>query len=142
MRARAAALVAWPREGIPTSPAAWLLTVGRRRAVDTYRRRVALDELVVDGVGGAQLEHHAIGRERQRAHGQQERARDVDVRRAPTHQALQADVRDRLREHARGRLVRVCRRRREQLEANDLLDVIEDRLTRDDDRGDRRHAVV
>jgi RNA polymerase sigma factor (sigma-70 family) len=42
--ALAAALVAWPREGVPTSPAAWLLTVGRRRAVDTYRRRVALDE--------------------------------------------------------------------------------------------------
>ncbi|GEK21806.1 RNA polymerase sigma factor [Cellulomonas xylanilytica] len=42
--ALAAALVAWPRDGIPSSPAAWLLTVGRRRAVDTYRRRVALDE--------------------------------------------------------------------------------------------------
>ena len=40
----AAALVAWPRDGVPSSPAAWLLTVGRRRAVDTYRRRVALGE--------------------------------------------------------------------------------------------------
>ena len=42
--ALAAALVAWPRDGVPASPAAWLLTVGRRRAVDAYRRRVALDE--------------------------------------------------------------------------------------------------
>ncbi|KQS98412.1 RNA polymerase sigma factor [Cellulomonas sp. Leaf395] len=40
----AAALVAWPRDGVPSSPAAWLLTVGRRRAVDTYRRRVSLGE--------------------------------------------------------------------------------------------------
>ena len=42
--ALAAALVSWPRDGVPSSPAAWLLTVGRRRAVDTYRRRAALDE--------------------------------------------------------------------------------------------------
>ena len=46
--ALAAALVAWPRDGVPASPAAWLLTVGRRRAVDTYRRRVALDERHAD----------------------------------------------------------------------------------------------
>lgn len=42
--ALAEALVTWPRDGVPRSPAAWLLTVGRRRAVDTYRRRAALDE--------------------------------------------------------------------------------------------------
>ena len=41
--ALAAALVAWPRDGVPDSPAAWLLTVGRRRAVDAFRRRAALD---------------------------------------------------------------------------------------------------
>ncbi|HEY0215949.1 MAG TPA: DUF6596 domain-containing protein [Cellulomonas sp.] len=40
----AAALVAWPRDGVPHNPAGWLLTVGRRRAVDGYRRRAALDE--------------------------------------------------------------------------------------------------
>jgi predicted RNA polymerase sigma factor len=39
----AEALVAWPRDGVPTNPAGWLLTVGRRRAVDTFRRGVALD---------------------------------------------------------------------------------------------------
>ncbi|WP_315093104.1 sigma-70 family RNA polymerase sigma factor [uncultured Cellulomonas sp.] len=42
--ALAAALVSWPRDGVPSSPAAWLLTVGRRRAVDAYRRRAALDD--------------------------------------------------------------------------------------------------
>ncbi len=42
--ALAEALVTWPRDGMPRSPAGWLLTVGRRRAIDTYRRRSALDE--------------------------------------------------------------------------------------------------
>ena len=41
--ALAAALVTWPREGVPRNPAGWLLTVGRRRAIDTFRRRSALD---------------------------------------------------------------------------------------------------
>ncbi|GAA2985910.1 RNA polymerase sigma factor [Actinokineospora diospyrosa] len=39
----AEALVTWPREGVPDNPAGWLLTVGKRRAIDTYRRRAALD---------------------------------------------------------------------------------------------------
>ena len=42
--ALAEALVAWPRDGVPRSPAGWLLTVGRRRAIDSFRRRSALDE--------------------------------------------------------------------------------------------------
>lgn len=42
--ALAQALVSWPREGVPQHPAGWLLTVGRRRAIDTFRRRSALDE--------------------------------------------------------------------------------------------------
>lgn len=42
--ALAEALVAWPREGLPRNPAGWLLTVGRRRAIDAFRRRSALDE--------------------------------------------------------------------------------------------------
>src|SRR5580692_8921380 len=37
--ALAEALVSWPRDGVPGSPAGWLLTVGRRRAIDTFRRR-------------------------------------------------------------------------------------------------------
>src|ERR1700736_6258738 len=40
----AEALVAWPRDGVPRNPAGWLLTVGRRRAIDAFRRRSALDD--------------------------------------------------------------------------------------------------
>jgi RNA polymerase sigma factor (sigma-70 family) len=42
--ALAEALVSWPRDGMPRNPAGWLLTVGRRRAIDAFRRRSALDE--------------------------------------------------------------------------------------------------
>ncbi len=50
--ALAEALVSWPREGVPRNPSGWLLTVGRRRAIDTFRRRSALDERY------AALAHH------------------------------------------------------------------------------------
>ncbi|GAA1151684.1 RNA polymerase sigma factor [Nocardioides aquiterrae] len=42
--ALAQALVSWPRDGVPANPAGWLLTTGRRRAIDAFRRRSALDE--------------------------------------------------------------------------------------------------
>ncbi|MBD0321955.1 MAG: RNA polymerase sigma factor [Aldersonia sp.] len=42
--ALAEALVNWPRDGAPRNPAGWLLTVGRRRAIDLFRRRSALDD--------------------------------------------------------------------------------------------------
>lgn len=42
--ALAEALVSWPRDGVPREPAGWLLTVGRRRAIDAFRRRSARDE--------------------------------------------------------------------------------------------------
>ncbi|MET0434813.1 MAG: DUF6596 domain-containing protein, partial [Cellulomonas sp.] len=42
--ALAEALVAWPRDGVPANPAGWLVTAGRRRAVDAFRRRAALDD--------------------------------------------------------------------------------------------------
>lgn len=42
--ALAEALVSWPRDGVPDHPAGWLLTVGRRRAIDAFRRRSGLDE--------------------------------------------------------------------------------------------------
>src|SRR5205085_5846496 len=40
----AAALVSWPRDGVPREPAGWLMKVGKRRAIDAFRRRGALDE--------------------------------------------------------------------------------------------------
>ncbi|HEX6195541.1 MAG TPA: DUF6596 domain-containing protein [Jiangellaceae bacterium] len=46
--ALAEALVSWPRDGVPSRPAGWLLTVGRRRAIDTFRRNVARDERYAD----------------------------------------------------------------------------------------------
>lgn len=42
--ALAAALVGWAVDGIPDNPSAWLLSVGRRRAIDAFRRRAAADE--------------------------------------------------------------------------------------------------
>ncbi|GAA4910815.1 RNA polymerase sigma factor (sigma-70 family) [Actinomycetospora succinea] len=42
--ALAEALVTWSRDGVPREPAGWLLTVGRRRAIDAFRRRAGRDE--------------------------------------------------------------------------------------------------
>ncbi|MVU78577.1 RNA polymerase subunit sigma-24 [Nocardia sp. ET3-3] len=42
--ALAEALVTWPRDGVPGNPAGWLLTVGRRRAIDAFRRRATRDD--------------------------------------------------------------------------------------------------
>ncbi|WP_282204828.1 sigma factor [Kitasatospora fiedleri] len=41
--ALAEALVRWSRDGAPAEPVGWLLTTARRRAVDAFRRRSALD---------------------------------------------------------------------------------------------------
>ncbi|MFD0278614.1 RNA polymerase sigma factor [Kitasatospora sp. NPDC127111] len=38
------ALVAWARDGEPASPVGWLLATARRRAIDRFRRRSALDD--------------------------------------------------------------------------------------------------
>ncbi len=64
--ALAEALVTWPRDGVPGNPAGWLLTTGRRRAIDAFRRRAALDEryavLARDlGEGGAASGSRAAG---------------------------------------------------------------------------------
>ena len=42
--ALAEALVAWETTGVPANQVGWLLTVGRRRAIDTFRRRATGDE--------------------------------------------------------------------------------------------------
>jgi RNA polymerase sigma-70 factor, ECF subfamily len=58
----AAALAHWPADGVPTRPAAWLLTVARHRAVDLLRRdrayaaRLALLQVEADRAEPAQLD--------------------------------------------------------------------------------------
>jgi RNA polymerase sigma-70 factor, ECF subfamily len=47
-----AALQQWPESGVPENPGAWLMAVGRRRAIDHIRRRTLLDR-----------KHEALGRE-------------------------------------------------------------------------------
>ncbi|GAB3922456.1 RNA polymerase sigma factor [Microlunatus endophyticus] len=42
--ALAEALVSWPRDGVPATPAGWLLAVARRRAIDSFRRNNTRDE--------------------------------------------------------------------------------------------------
>ena len=42
--ALAEALVSWSVDGVPNQPTGWLLTVGRRRAIDAFRRRSGRDE--------------------------------------------------------------------------------------------------
>ena len=37
-----AALEAWPTDGVPTKPGAWLMTIAKRRAVDQFRRNETL----------------------------------------------------------------------------------------------------
>ncbi len=38
----------WPRDGMPTNPRAWLVSVGRFRAIDTIRRRARFDKSLTD----------------------------------------------------------------------------------------------
>src|SRR5690606_28861857 len=40
-----AALEQWPREGVPASPAAWLVSAGRYRAIDAIRRQRRFEPL-------------------------------------------------------------------------------------------------
>jgi len=42
--AYAVALDRWPRDGVPSTPAAWILTTAKRRAIDRLRREAALRE--------------------------------------------------------------------------------------------------
>ena len=38
------ALTHWPRDGVPPSPAGWIITTARNRAVDHLRREASRDE--------------------------------------------------------------------------------------------------
>jgi RNA polymerase sigma-70 factor (ECF subfamily) len=44
----AAALVQWPREGVPPNPRAWLVSTGRFKGIDAVRRRARLDASMRD----------------------------------------------------------------------------------------------
>jgi RNA polymerase sigma factor (sigma-70 family) len=50
--ALAEALVSWSRDGTPAKPVGWLLATARRRAIDAFRRRSALDERYKTLAGG------------------------------------------------------------------------------------------
>ena len=54
--ALAEALVSWAVDGVPDQPTGWLLTVGRRRAIDAFRRRAARDEKYALLAGGLATE--------------------------------------------------------------------------------------
>jgi RNA polymerase sigma factor (sigma-70 family) len=41
-----AALEQWPRSGVPRNPGAWLMTIGKRRAIDQIRRKQRFDRKV------------------------------------------------------------------------------------------------
>jgi RNA polymerase sigma factor (sigma-70 family) len=49
----AEALVSWSRDGVPANPGGWLLVTARRRAIDAFRRRAALDALLPQLDAGA-----------------------------------------------------------------------------------------
>jgi len=56
----ASALADWPRKGCPSNPEAWLLTVARRKMIDSYRgqrREIAGEELevIAEGLGAAAI---------------------------------------------------------------------------------------
>ncbi len=58
----ASALSAWPRNGCPANPEAWLLTVARRKCIDFVRRntsQAALEEAIADS-GAVEYEDGAI----------------------------------------------------------------------------------
>src|SRR5215211_6517826 len=44
----AAAVEQWPRDGVPDNPRAWLVSVGRFKAIDTLRRRARFDAALTE----------------------------------------------------------------------------------------------
>jgi RNA polymerase sigma-70 factor (ECF subfamily) len=44
----AAALASWERDGLPANPRGWLVSTGRFKAIDTFRRRARFDASVAD----------------------------------------------------------------------------------------------
>jgi len=57
--ALAEALAAWPRTGVPASPGAWLVAVGKRRAIDTWRREATQSEKYAELAREAEIDADA-----------------------------------------------------------------------------------
>jgi RNA polymerase sigma-70 factor (ECF subfamily) len=62
------ALERWPREGVPPSPAGWIITTARNRAIDRFRREASRDErhrqaAALYGSGGSDAFHEPDGDE-------------------------------------------------------------------------------
>ncbi len=66
----ASALAEWPKGGVPDKPAAWLLTVARRKMIDAMRRRKSADagadhlKLITDELEAANMQANDIPDER------------------------------------------------------------------------------
>ena len=56
-----AALERWPEEGIPANPAAWLMTVAKRRAIDSLRRGRMLVQKHEDIARELELQQQRLG---------------------------------------------------------------------------------
>jgi RNA polymerase sigma-70 factor, ECF subfamily len=51
-----AAMQQWPRDGVPASPRAWLVSAGRFRGIDTLRRRAKFDASLMEFAKQLELE--------------------------------------------------------------------------------------
>jgi RNA polymerase sigma factor (sigma-70 family) len=56
-----AALERWPEEGIPPNPAGWLMTVAKRRAIDSLRRAQMLVQKHEDIARGLEVQQQRLG---------------------------------------------------------------------------------
>lgn len=52
----AAALVTWPKDGVPNNPRAWLVSTGRFKAIDQIRRRVRFQKSLTDIAAAVETE--------------------------------------------------------------------------------------
>ena len=67
----AAAVEQWPRTGVPANPRAWLITTGRFKAIDAWRRRARFDKSMAElvhreDVDPSEWDEPAVGDDRLR----------------------------------------------------------------------------